>query len=33
MEDKTMNTTILFTICVLAVAAFGLYLANKEKRP
>jgi len=33
MEDQTMNTTILFTICVLIVAAFGLYLASKEKRP
>lgn len=32
MEDKIMSTTILFTVCVLAVAAFGLYLAHKEKR-
>jgi LPXTG-motif cell wall-anchored protein len=32
MEDAKMNSTVLFTICVLMVAAFGLYLAFKKKR-
>jgi hypothetical protein len=33
MEDEKMNTTATFTICVLLVAIFGLYLAYKGKRP
>jgi hypothetical protein len=32
MEDEKMNSTALFTICVLVVAVFGLYLAFREKR-
>ena len=32
MEDETMNTTLLFTICVLITAGFGLYLTTKGKR-